>query len=113
MKLPLLLFDDGDISVFERVEDLERYVESPDVGGYIVFDASGSKFSFGVPVGKVGVRIIDVKGVKLIPAESSVEEVDLVNRIRKFLLRVGVDAADRNSLSEVLDLLIDRVGFTK
>jgi hypothetical protein len=46
IKLPLILSDRGDVSVFETVRDIERYVESPDAAEYRVYDAAGQRYFF-------------------------------------------------------------------
>ena len=41
----VFLVDQGDISVFASVRDLERYVGSPDIGHYEVFECWASVYA--------------------------------------------------------------------
>ena len=46
MKLPLFLYELGDLQMFESLAALELDVESPDIGNYRIFDAEGTEFGF-------------------------------------------------------------------
>lgn len=112
MKLPLFLFDGGDLSIFEKAEDLERYVESPDVDGYEVFDASGARFGFDVPSGHKG-GWIEVTNGRLVPMPDGEDKGYLEQRIREFLSAIGVEVSNDQDLEEVISTLIGVVGFTR
>lgn len=43
MKSPLILIDGNDVNFFLSKSDLEKYVESPDISIYKVFDFEGKK----------------------------------------------------------------------
>ncbi len=46
MKPPLFLSEQGDLQMFESLDDLELSVETPDVAGYRVFDSEGFEYGF-------------------------------------------------------------------
>lgn len=118
MRLPLILCESGDVSLFESVEDLESYVESPDIAGYRVFDANGNLFHLTTAQptsNKTGtVHVIPVFPVRIDIVESPVNAArELETLLRGFLLHATGTLYDQMILSELLGILQKTIGFTR
>lgn len=118
MKLPLFLCENGDVDLFESVEDLEHYVESPDVADYRVFDASGDvlHLTTAQPATrqKGWLNIVRVVPVRVDVGESPVNAVDeLEERLRDFLSRTMGKSYHKSALPELLTALQATIGFTR
>lgn len=120
MKLPLILCENGDVDLFESVADLERYVESPDIAGYRVFDANGDVLHLTTvqpqpasnEKGWLGVvRVVPVRIDVDAPRVNAVEELE--GLLRDFLSRATDKAYDRSALPELLTVLQATTGFTR
>jgi hypothetical protein len=117
MLLPLLLSDRGDISVFETVRDLERYVESPDAFEYKIYDASGQRFFFkGDRPASKGVAFISKwRSMRLDIENPGLHEGDELSKVlRAYLQRVGYsDPIEPGSLQHLVLKTIELTGFTR
>lgn len=108
MKLPLILCDNGDVALFESVEDLERYVESPDIDSYRVFDANGDVLHLTTPASNKksrswGVQIDSVQVDADALRANAVK--DLEGELRDFLSRVTGKVYEQSTLPELLAIL--------
>lgn len=116
MKQPLILIDDGDVALFESVEDLEHYVESPDISNYKVFDAEGQRVNLteASPIA-IKQRLFGAVSVSRIVASNScisaVEELEELLRV--FLHRVTGNIYDNGALPELLKVLQAKIGYTR
>jgi hypothetical protein len=118
MKLPLILSDNGEVNLFESVEDLERYVESPDIINYRVFDSNGDVLKLNTsptPTRQKGLfNIVRITPVQVVIGESHVNEVaELEERLREFLLRVTGKSYIQSPLTELLTVLQTTIGYTR
>lgn len=116
MKLPLILCDNGDVALFESVAHLECYLESPDIGGYRVFDASGDVLQLTTvePVSdkKGWLNLVRVAPVRIDVGESRMNAADeLEERLRSFLSRVTGKSYNQSALPELLTVLQATIEF--
>lgn len=113
MKMPLFLIDRGDISIFSSSQDLLGYVESPDISDYLVFDAVGCQLELQSVIGR-GDMIFDVNKVCLVEMDGmSPQPGTLCECIRSFLSSLNVFTYERIDLSELVDIMIEKIGYTK
>jgi len=113
VKQPLFLVEGRDVSVFQTPDDLDRFVESPDLAEYRVFDSEGNEYFFkGVaerPAQKVGV--IKVARGQLNRETSHVA----TDEFRGYLLgALSIDDAGEGaqaSLSVLVALAVKKLGF--
>jgi hypothetical protein len=116
MKPPIILSDEGDVALFESIEDFERYVESPDIASYRVFDAAGQVIRLATEhstsAQSRSVNIVPVGRVTV--SESQVNEIaQLETLVRDFLARATGKSYDRGALPELLRALQATIGFTR
>jgi len=117
MAAPLILSDQGDVAVFETVRDLERYVESPDVAAYRVYDASGRRYFFkGYRNSAMDDSVFhQVKSVQLDeenPGHDAGEE--LMELLRSYLRRVEHrEPSATLSLQQIVQRTIEISGYTR
>jgi hypothetical protein len=128
MKLPLFVFAEDDLLMFEDATTLERYIESPDASAIRVFDSEGNEFRL-TPVGKDGRErsqekrrkgwlsrlwpIIPVQSCVLVPLRNSAQEFQALASefIRtEFIAPV---ARDHMRLEEIVALLKGHLHYTK
>lgn len=112
MKVPLLLVDHGDISVFSSNQDLEKYAESPDIAGYSAFDAAGYQLDLQSVMGRID-TVVDVNPVRLVEVGGVPQPNLLRDSIRSFLNRVNVPTSDDDDLSKLIGVLVETIGYTK
>lgn len=114
---PWILSDQGDIAVFETVSDLERYVESPDVAAYRVYDASGRRYFFKghrncSTEETVFQKIQSVELDEENPGPGAVDE--LVDLLRSYLTRVERrDQVETLSLQQLVQKTIKISGYAR
>lgn len=118
MKLPLILCENGDVDLFESVEDLERYVESPDIAGYRVFDGSGDVLHLTTaqptPGQKGWLSMVRIVPVRVDIGEARLNAADeLEERLRDFLSRATGKSYNQSALPELLTVLQATIGFTR
>lgn len=119
MTPPLILCENGDVNLFEFVEDLERYVESPDIAAYRVFDANGDVLHLTTeePVsGKkrwlnIVRRVVPVRIDVDAPRANAAGELESI--LRAFLVRATGKSYDQGALPELLVALQATIGFTR
>jgi len=116
MTPPFVLCDKGDVTLFESVDDLERYVETPDIASYRVFDASGQVFRLTSAqpssTQKGGFGLVSVSRVSV--SESQVNDgAALEVLLRDFLQRATGRSFDRSALPDLLAALRATIGFTR
>lgn len=110
MKLPLILCENGDVDLFESIEDLEHYVESPDIADYRVFDASGDVLHLTTAQPTTGqkgwlnmVRVVPVRIDVGRPRMNAIDELE--ERLRDFLSRTTGKSYNQSALPELLTVL--------
>jgi len=76
MKAPFILVEGQDVTLFATLEALERYIESPDIDCFRVFDADGMRLDLTVvtsqPSRRAGigwVEIVEAKASPKVPIE--------------------------------------------
>lgn len=117
MAAPLILSDQGDVAVFETVRDLERYVESPDVAAYRVYDAPGRRYFFKgyrnpAIDGSVFQRVKSVQLDEENPGHDAVDE--LMELLRSYLRRVERrEPSEALSLQQLVQKTIEISGYTR
>jgi hypothetical protein len=116
MKPPLIVSDNGDVDLFESIEDLERYIESPDVSSLRAFDANGQVLCLmtrhPVPTPQKLLNIVFVDRVSV--SESGVQEVaELEALLRNFLFRVTGQLFDSAALPDLLKVFRAKIGFQR
>lgn len=112
MKQPIFLIDHGDISAFSSPEDLEMYVESPDIADYLVFDAAGRQLELHSITGRRG-SVVDIDSVRLV-AVFGMPQTDLLrNSLKSFLNRLDIPTSDHDELPELIKTFVEVVGYTK
>lgn len=112
MKTPLFLIDSGDVSAFSSSQDLEKYIESPDIGGYLVFDASGLKLELQLAQKRVGM-IVDIDRVRLVGSNNVPQPHLLRDILSSFLKKLNVPTLADDDLSKLVRLLVETVGYTR
>lgn len=116
MSPPFILCDKGDVALFESIEDLERYIESPDIASYRAFDANGQVLClmtmYPTPAPQKLVSIVPVDRVTV--SESGVHEVtELETLLRDFLFRATGQLFERGALPELLTVLRAENGWRR
>ncbi|MCI2260286.1 hypothetical protein [Xanthomonas indica] len=116
MRPPFILIDGGDINLFGSENSLVRYVESPDVASYTVFDSLGKRLDFSATPDVVefhGLKLSGVTPVKLVESDSGFDGGELSEIISKFIQRsFGEDVGGRD-LHQLISMLESRLGMTK
>jgi hypothetical protein len=112
---PLILFDKGDVLLFQSVDELQSYIESPDVSNYRLFDADGQVLSLSVvapdPSRKKPIELVSVSRVVVGDSrEKAATELELL--LRDFLSRATGKNYMGTSLHDLLVLLQTTIGFT-
>lgn len=113
---PLIVSDNGDLDLFESIEDLERCIESPDVSSLRAFDAKGQVLSLmtrnPVPTPQKMINIVFIGRVTV--GESGIHEVaELETLLRNFLFRVTGQLFDSANLPELLKVFREKIGFQR
>lgn len=101
MKEPLILIYGSELSLFKKKEDVERYVESPDIDDYLLFDAAGARLSFLINStstrGSVPGWVTRVDPVTVVDGESTKETAALLaSYLEKYLLGNNRNIKDRS-----------------
>lgn len=122
MKPPIIVNDHGDVSIFQSVEDVERYLESPDVleNRYSAYDSEGRLLVLKAPkpqTGKFfGIQSISVDKVAISSDESQPQHSEALKEVlRDLLIQFHVPSTwiEKATLSDLLTKSIEQVGFTK
>jgi hypothetical protein len=113
MKLPIILDEKGDLSVYDSLEKLLKYVEPIDVRNqeYIVYDSEGRFLQLGTATTRIlfglleGPEVVTFETEEPTPAQAS----ELRACISDFLTRVCVDKewVARASLAELVKKALD------
>lgn len=112
MKTPFFLIDNGDVSAFSSGQELEKYVESPDIGDYLVFDTSGRKFELQSAQKRAG-AIVDIDRVQLIRSNEAPQPHLLRGILSSFLEKLNVPILTDDDLPELVRLLVKTIGYTR
>ncbi|MEZ5499832.1 MAG: hypothetical protein R3E77_10440 [Steroidobacteraceae bacterium] len=117
MTAPLILSDQGDVAVFETVRDLERYVESPDIAAYSVFDTSGRRYFFKgcQDTSRDNAIFQGVNSAELDQENPGhIAQDELAAILRSYIRRVErCDPTETLSLQQLVQKTIDLCGYTK
>lgn len=121
MKLPIIVNERGDVSIYRSAEQVERALEAVDVrnGEYVAYDAEGKPLILSVVPGQekgflgLGSKMVERVAVIDNPAAEA-DQSELAAMLIEFLGRVGIcpDNNDRSDLSSLLKLVIDKVGYS-
>lgn len=111
MKEPLILIYGWELSLFKKKEDVERYVESPDIDDYVLFDAAGARLSFFINSrstrGSTPGWVTSVDPVTVVDGEPTEETAALLAAyLEKYLLR-----NNRNIESRSIEYLINEAAL--
>lgn len=111
MKPPIILVEGQDVSLFSSVAALERYVESPDIECYRVFDADGQILSLTseTPPPRRGRRLgwVTVGKVKVSRREPpAAAPAELAQILSGYLARLTGKSRDVADLSELVRELV-------
>lgn len=111
MKEPLILIYGSELSLFKKKENVERYVESPDLDNYVLFDAAGARLSFlinsGSARGSVPGWVMRVDPVTVTGGEPTDETAALLaSYLEKYLLR-----NNRNIKGRSIEYLINEAAL--
>ncbi len=111
MKLPIIIYEHGDILSFDSLAEACNYVEPIDVKNneYIVYDSTGEILNFEVVVRRKKVFFVGLEKEEIIlNGTSKKDKSGLSEKIRKFLALAGRDNLDENvSLPELVKMLPD------
>lgn len=120
MKSPIVVYENGDISVFRSVADAELCLEPIDVRNceYVAYDSRGCLLDLDVVSecrqAWFGLSKSYIDRVKIEPAEEQPAHASaLKGALEEFLLKLGVSDSwvERASLYELLDKTIELVGY--
>lgn len=114
MKTPIILVEGQDVSFFASVAALERYVESPDIECYRVFDADGQVLSLTseTPPPKRGLRLgwVAVGKVRVSRREPpEAAPAELAQILSDYLARLTGRSHEVADLSELIRELMQHV----
>lgn len=118
---PIIVDEHGDISVFEALDDVERYIEPIDVRNneYVFYDASGQVLHAEITrqrkEGRLARAVSIVSGtseVIILRPTDKLRPVALESALKSYLLRVGNDKGNlsdeqvaRLSLEELVEMV--------
>lgn len=116
MKPPIILVEGQDVSFFASAAELERYVESPDIECYRVFDADGQILSLtsDTPPPKRGKRLawVEVGKVKVSRSEPpDAAPAELARILSSYLARLTGRSCEETDLGELLRELMQHGQF--
>jgi hypothetical protein len=104
--LPIIVLENGDLDLFASAEDVDAELEAIDVrdGLFVAYDATGRRLRLEVE-GRLGVRVTqDPAGVR--------DPQPLERALRHYLQACGVHASAEASLADLVQVAVDKVGFT-
>jgi len=121
MKPPIIVvYEPGDVNIFQSIEDAERYLESPDVDQLIAYDSEGRFLDLKVPESKglsfLGIGVIPVTKVTISSAESQPAHIEDLQEILHGLLQhleVSMEWLEKATLDDLLVKSIEQIGFTR
>lgn len=113
MKNPIVLIDNGDVLLFRTAHDLEQYVESPDISGYVAYDSEGMRLRLISSSDNSETRLIKPVHSVLLNRSDPIEYAaeDLQQELAQFLQRLGVSARDQ-SLESLIAAVEKSIGYT-
>ncbi len=114
MKAPIILVEGQDVSFFSSATALERYVESPDIDCYQVFDAEGQVLNLTseAPPPKRGLRLgwVAVGKVKVSRREPpETASAELAQILSAYLMRLTGQSPGKVELSALIRQLMQYV----
>jgi hypothetical protein len=89
MKLPIILYDNGDVNVFHAVQDAENYIESPDVldGTYEAYDSEGRRLDLIIPKSrKLKILSLEITKVDKVKIKKSSDKKIYTDRLSDILV---------------------------
>lgn len=117
MRTPIVVYENGDVSVFSSRETAERALEPIDIknGEYKIFDASGTLITPRVVKQKRGSYWIEAVELSDVNDRRMFED-ELQSLLTDFLVRANLKSENEISsldLSSTLKIFIEEVGYTE
>ena len=120
MKLPIFVYDDGDVDIFQSIESAEIYIESPDVldNIYVAYDANGMQLDLiakkSASLKLFGIRVIRSNKIHIAERINAEVNDDLLNILKEILTKQKVpdNIISKASLSELVDKAVEVLGYT-
>lgn len=116
MSFPVIAIDGNDVLIFEKVDILKSYIESPDVERYSFFGFDGMEYCgvSGVSSQKSGENVfsIPIFGVDLIPVSSEVDQEKLKKMLSNILKKVSGRPCE-GSLEDIIEAAEKIFGIIK
>lgn len=122
MEPPIIVYEPGDVMIFQSVEDAERYLESPDVleNRYVAYDSEGTFLKLEAPQSRaiafLGTSVVPVEKVTISSGEPQPSHLeDLKQILRESLEHFSVprEWLQRATLNDLLTKSIELAGFTR
>lgn len=121
MRLPIIVNEHGDVSIYRSVEQAERALEAIDVqnGEYVAYDAQGRPLVLSVvveekagPFGLFPRRIENVRLTEDPTAEA--DEAGLRALLVQFLDRAGISPNDvkDEDISSFVNAMVEKIGYS-
>lgn len=121
MRLPIIVNEHGDISIYRSVEQAERDLEAIDVqnGEYVAYDAQGQPLVLSVVVeekaGPLGLFPRHIENVRMTEDPTAkADEAGLRALLVQFLDRAGISLNDvrDEELSSFVNALVEKIGYS-
>ena len=122
IKPPIILYDNGDVNLFQSIEQAEGYIESPDVldNRYVAYDAEGMPLALIAPKTKTlkifGIALLGSNKVSIMVNQQDKACPDELKRILSDLLKnqhISDKYVNNATLSELVDKCIEVIGYTR
>ncbi|KMK50904.1 hypothetical protein RO21_09260 [[Actinobacillus] muris] len=117
MNLPFILNDNGDISLFATVSDLERYVEPDDITSYELFDALGNEMRLSIEKKpkKIMFTHYDIEVVKLSDKITVNRKTYLADLLYPVCIKIDLkfEHSKKSDIPYLISTLINYQGYTK
>jgi len=122
MKLPIIVSEHGDISLYDSIDKLERDLEPIDVknGEFEVFDAEGKRLTLGTAIkstsGLFGIGKINIEMTRVdLKSDGSLDEESLVNLLKNYLVDYVLPKSliKKVTLQELIEVALIKDGYAK
>jgi hypothetical protein len=107
IRTPIVIVENGDLSIFASVEDVDAELEAVDVraGRYVAYDATGRRLALTVAERR---RVVVAEDPEAGPSDPDV----LAAALRRYLEACGRSVPPDASLAELVRVAVDVVGYT-
>jgi hypothetical protein len=114
MRLPIILVDGQDINFFDSVAAVERYVESPDIERYRVFDAEGQVLRLtsntGAPTQRRWLGCVPVSKVEVLQLEPpEIASAELLQVLSNHLIQLTGKPREGLGLGDLVRELMEHI----